>query len=272
MVRDAALDCLQEVYRVLGEPLLDNLKRQSIRPASLREVVARLDAIAPTNMCVPDVAVAVTVAGGTAGRVKGSKDMGSVGYTSSGGYSEGDVTAQVDVNPPQASTQQPRKGVVGAARPGGFRDVSVGAAYSNAPAPASSVSGDEAAPSVYVGSERELTAELEAASTVLASLAADWQVRVAAIARVEGVVRGSPALHDLMPEALRVLRGPMTAQLEDRRSAVSKQACKSLSSITGLLGLRFQDHVVNFLPVLFKVLPITVQVSEHLLSSLAAQG
>lgn len=44
-VRDAALDCLQELYRALGATLLDNLRRQSIRPAALREVAARLDQV-----------------------------------------------------------------------------------------------------------------------------------------------------------------------------------------------------------------------------------
>jgi len=32
-VRDAALECLQEMYRLLRGELLDNLKRQNIRPA-----------------------------------------------------------------------------------------------------------------------------------------------------------------------------------------------------------------------------------------------
>ncbi len=44
-VRDAALDCLQELYRALQGVLVDNIRKQNIRPAVLREVVARLDQV-----------------------------------------------------------------------------------------------------------------------------------------------------------------------------------------------------------------------------------
>eukprot|EP00200_Dunaliella_tertiolecta_P007760 CAMPEP_0202389096 /NCGR_PEP_ID=MMETSP1127-20130417/81105_1 /ASSEMBLY_ACC=CAM_ASM_000462 /TAXON_ID=3047 /ORGANISM="Dunaliella tertiolecta, Strain CCMP1320" /LENGTH=266 /DNA_ID=CAMNT_0048990739 /DNA_START=32 /DNA_END=829 /DNA_ORIENTATION=- len=53
-VRDAALECLQEIYRVLRGELLENLKRQNIRSAMYREVIARLNVIAPTDIIVPD--------------------------------------------------------------------------------------------------------------------------------------------------------------------------------------------------------------------------
>ena len=33
-----------------------------------------------------------------------------------------------------------------------------------------------------------------------------------------------------------------------------------LSVLSAMMGLKFQDHAVYFLPVVFRVLPITVQV------------
>ena len=42
---------------------------------------------------------------------------------------------------------------------------------------------------------------------------------------------------------------------------MNKQACYTLSALSALLGPRFQDHAAFFLPTLFKVLPITVQVN-----------
>jgi hypothetical protein len=53
-------------------------------------------------------------------------------------------------------------------------------------------------------------------------------------------------------------------QVEDRRSAVNKQACATLALLSTIYGLKFQDHAIYFLPVLFKVLPITVLVSREL--------
>eukprot|EP00798_Chlamydomonas_sp_ICE-L_P002597 gene2597-30992_t len=54
-VRDASLDCLQEMYMVLGEALVEDLRHQAIRPASMKEVIMRLDEHSPTNMDLPDV-------------------------------------------------------------------------------------------------------------------------------------------------------------------------------------------------------------------------
>ena len=56
------------------------------------------------------------------------------------------------------------------------------------------------------------------------------------------------------------------SQIEDRRSSVNKQACYTLSTLSALLGPRFQDHAAYFLPTLFKVLPITVQVGTRRLT------
>ncbi len=53
------------------------------------------------------------------------------------------------------------------------------------------------------------------------------------------------------------------AQVEDRRSAVSKQACQLLGTLSAVLGLRFQELMMHMMPVLVRVLPITVQVRAH---------
>jgi hypothetical protein len=52
----------------------------------------------------------------------------------------------------------------------------------------------------------------------------------------------------------------MVKQLEDRRSAVSKQACQTLSALSDIYGLRFQELLLHYLPVLLRNVPITVQV------------
>lgn len=49
-----------------------------------------------------------------------------------------------------------------------------------------------------------------------------------------------------------------------RRSAVSRQACHVISVMAQSLGTRFEGLAMAFLPVLFKVLVITVQVQPPL--------
>eukprot|EP00878_Enallax_costatus_P046280 GHUV01056061.1.p1 GENE.GHUV01056061.1~~GHUV01056061.1.p1 ORF type:complete len:248 (-),score=56.93 GHUV01056061.1:113-856(-) len=41
-VRDAAVECLEEVYRVYGEQLIDIINRHSLRPAHMNAIYARL--------------------------------------------------------------------------------------------------------------------------------------------------------------------------------------------------------------------------------------
>ena len=48
-----------------------------------------------------------------------------------------------------------------------------------------------------------------------------------------------------------------------RRSAVSRQACHLLCVLAATLGARFEPLALAFLPALFKVLVITVQVGSH---------
>eukprot|EP00798_Chlamydomonas_sp_ICE-L_P015140 gene15140-21200_t len=132
------------------------------------------------------------------------------------------------------------------------------------PAGAPSSNEDPIPAGVPLGSERELLAEFESAASVLKSLAADWQVRIATMARVEGIVSTNPGMMDAITEGFKMLKIPFSVQLEDRRSSVSKRSCQSLSAIAGFMGLRFTDSMLHFLPVLFTVLPITVKVMPSL--------
>lgn len=54
----------------------------------------------------------------------------------------------------------------------------------------------------------------------------EWAARISALQRLEGLAAGATAagLLAALPDALRPLRDPLTAQLLDRRSAVSRQA------------------------------------------------
>ncbi len=50
-----------------------------------------------------------------------------------------------------------------------------------------------------------------------------------------------------------------------RRSAVSRQACHLVSVLAENMGTRLEPLAMAFLPALFKVVVITVQVSYHAL-------
>ena len=256
-MREAAIDCLQELYQVMGESLLDVIRRQQLRPAALREVVLRLDAVAPTNLVVPSVSettarrqaldtdFACSEAQSSGLQDSLSQQYGSSSSLNSAGGEREDLSAQLDATARLA----------GGYRRGGYKDG--GGITENGELPP--------APIIAPGSDKELRAELDAISSLLATAGTDWQARINAMIRLEGLVKGGAAQYDAFGEHLRGLKEPLVKQLEDRRSAVSRQACHLVASLSSSLSTRFVDYAVYILPALLKVLVITIQVGGALM-------
>ncbi|KAJ4956400.1 hypothetical protein NE237_013183 [Protea cynaroides] len=112
---------------------------------------------------------------------------------------------------------------------------------------------------VKVYSEKELVREIEKiASTFVPDK--DWSVRIAAMQRFEGLVLGGATDYPSFPTLLKQLVVPMCTQLSDRRSSVVKQACHLLNFLSKELLGDFEMCAEMFIPVLFKLVVITVLV------------
>lgn len=234
------MECLQEIYRVLGDALLDNLKKQNVRPGVYREMILRLDEVCPTNITVPEPSV------GSRKQSSGGKEQDTASYDMQGPVQNGSGRLADDT----ASLHDSGRHV--ASKKGGYKD-------------AGGAGEVQDVPPIPVASDRELIAELEALVSIISGTSADWQQRIATLMRLEGLAKAAAqTMPDALLEGLRVLKDAIVKQVEDRRSAVEKQACYTLSGLASVLGLRFQDYLIFYLPVLFKVLPITVQVSVSL--------
>ena len=108
-------------------------------------------------------------------------------------------------------------------------------------------------------SERELGREMDAAASRL-DPGREWTDRIAAMVRVEALLLGGAAEWDSFPAHLAKLRGPLTAQVADRRSAVVRQAAHLLVILAAELGGEFERDASHFVPELFKCVVITVQI------------
>lgn len=198
-MRDAALECLQEFYKELGQPLLENLINQNIRPAVFKEVIARLDKWAPTGITVPEGPAATSAAPGSlaaaagghrrsgTGRETAEEDPGTWGSRSSCSAGSGAGAA------PAAP----------AARRGGYKDAG---GIGDLP---------EAVP-IPLSSEKELYMEVEAMVVPLSGLVVDWQQRIAHMQRLQGLALGcstNPGLLEALPDALKQLKDPLTKQV-----------------------------------------------------------
>ena len=118
--------------------------------------------------------------------------------------------------------------------------------------------GDSPKP-VNVDSERELSNEIDKAATRL-DPAREWTDRVAAMVRVEALLLGGAAEWDGFPASLGKLRGPLTAQVADRRSSIVRQAAHLLVVLAAELGGEFEKDAAHYVPELFKCSVITVQI------------
>ncbi|XP_021643742.2 CLIP-associated protein isoform X2 [Hevea brasiliensis] len=112
---------------------------------------------------------------------------------------------------------------------------------------------------IKVYSEKELIREIEKiASTLIPEK--DWSIRIAAMQRVEGLVLGRAADYSCFRGLLKQLVGPLSTQLSDRRSSIVKQACHLLCFLSKELLGDFEACAEMFIPVLFKLVVITVLV------------
>ncbi|XP_058094985.1 CLIP-associated protein-like [Magnolia sinica] len=112
---------------------------------------------------------------------------------------------------------------------------------------------------IKVYSEKELIREFEKIASTLVP-EKDWSVRIAAMQRVEGLVFGGAADYPSFPTLLKQLVAPLCTQLSDRRSSIVKQACHLLCLLSKELLGDFEACAEMFIPVLFKLVVITVLV------------
>lgn len=59
-------------------------------------------------------------------------------------------------------------------------------------------------------------------------------------------------------------------QVQDRRSAVNKQACSTLAALSLVFGTRFVEHAIYFLPLVFSVLPLVKVGGIHVLHGVSS--
>ncbi|XP_010263998.1 PREDICTED: CLIP-associated protein-like [Nelumbo nucifera] len=112
---------------------------------------------------------------------------------------------------------------------------------------------------IKVYSEKELIREIEKIASTLVP-EKDWSLRIAAMQRVEGLVFGGAADYPCFPALLKQLVAPLSTQLSDRRSSIVKQACHLLNLLSKELLGDFEACAEMFIPVLFKLVVITVLV------------
>jgi hypothetical protein len=246
-VRDACSECLEELYRVMGEPLIDLIAAAGLRPALLREIYGRLgNPAAAAAVASPPRSAGGGGKGGSpaAGRRASAGSPGGTGARGSAPVTRARAAAAAAA---AAAAPPPAAAISLGVRRGGYKDAG-GVGVSGELPPAVPIT---------VASERELRGHLDTAAAGFeeGAGAADWKLRVDSMLILEGLAIGGGAAEyeEAFDEALKALRGTIIEQLLDRRSAVARQACHLLGVLSGALGARFDAFAASVVPVVFKV-------------------
>ncbi|KAJ7546013.1 hypothetical protein O6H91_08G020200 [Diphasiastrum complanatum] len=218
-VRDAAVLCLQEMYRRGESQLRDELERHSPQPEYLEVILAKL--------------------------AKGESKIMPLDVVSRQ-HSLQETRSQ------QNLTRGNRKGSP-KAKPSMMEVPAFGGDIEAMEKPVDPIA-------VY--SEKELSREIERIAGTLAP-EQDWSVRMAAMRRMEALVAGGASDYASFAVLLRQLVGPLSVQLGDRRSSIVKQACHLLSTLSRELLADFEPCAESFIPVLLKLVIITVQMLRN---------
>ncbi|KAJ1279986.1 hypothetical protein BS78_04G197600 [Paspalum vaginatum] len=224
-VRDAAISCIEEMYKNMGAQFHEELQRHTLPAYMLKEINSRLDKIEPNAPSSNGARMQL--------RAKESRS--------------------VSVNPKRGSPR--RKGTPRESTLCG------GDTYIN----------EKPVEPIRVHSEKELVRDFEKVASAL-NPEKDWSIRIAAMQRIEGLLYGGATGYPSFLVLLKQLVPPLSSQLSDRRSSIVKQACHLLNVLSKELLGDFEPCAEIFIPVLFKLVVITVLViaesADHCIKSI----
>ena len=115
------------------------------------------------------------------------------------------------------------------------------------------------APTIPVTSERQLYDEIPKIVDGL-ELSVEWDQRVKTMLRLEGLINGGAPDFPGFAELLNSVQIPLSAQLQDRRSAISRQACHVISLIVQTWGPRAEPFAAALHPIIFKAQSMSIQI------------
>ncbi|XP_062185862.1 CLIP-associated protein-like isoform X1 [Phragmites australis] len=211
-VREAAISCIEEMYKHMGSQFHEELQRHNLPSYMLKEINSRLDKIEP--------------------KVRSSDPVMQYKVAES---------RSVSANPKRGSPRT-KSSSRESTLFGGDTDIT-----------------EKPVEPVKVHSEKELLREFEKIAATLVP-EKDWSLRIAAMQRIEALVYGGAIDCPSFLVLLKQLVQPLSTQLSDRRSSIVKQACHLLNILSKELLGDFEPCAEIFIPMLFKLVVITVLV------------
>ncbi|ROL52316.1 CLIP-associating protein 1, partial [Anabarilius grahami] len=241
-VRDAAMNCLVEIYRHVGEKVRIDLSKKGLPQSRLNVIFSRFDEVQRSgNMIL------------SSGSDKNFDDEDSVdgGRSSSSSSSKGFSSSRRGGS--MGSMRRPSS--ASGSRAAGKDSVSAGAVDEE-----DFVKAFEDVPAVQIYSGKDLEDSLNKIREVLSDDKQDWEHRVTALKKVRSLVLAGATEHEGFLQHLRLLEGAFKLSAKDLRSQVVREACITFGHLSSVLGNKFDHGAESIMPTLLNLVPNSAKV------------
>ncbi|KAM4711202.1 CLIP-associating protein 1-B-like isoform 7-T7 [Anableps anableps] len=238
-VRDAAMSCLVEIYRHVGERVRIDLGKKGLPQSRLNMIFGKFDEVQRSgNMLLSPLSD------------KNFEDDESM----DGGRSSS-----------KAASLSGRKAV----SMGSFRRPSSASSSKSAGRDGSSagavdeedfIQAFEDVPTVQIYSNREVEEAMMKIRDVLSDDKKDWELRVAALKKLRSLLLAGAAEFDGFLQQLRLMEASFKLSAKDLRSQVVREACITLGHLSSVLGSRFDHAAEAIMPALLNLVPNSAKV------------
>ncbi|XP_042587620.1 CLIP-associating protein 1a isoform X31 [Cyprinus carpio] len=241
-VRDAAMNCLVEIYRHVGEKVRIDLSKKGLPQSRLNVIFSRFDEVQRSgNMIL------------SSGSDKNFDDEDSVdgGRSSSSSSSKGFSNSRRGGS--MGSMRRPSS--ASGSRAPGKDSVSAGAVDEE-----DFIKAFEDVPAVQIYSSKDLEDSLNKIREVLSDDKQDWEHRVTALKKVRSLLLAGATEHEGFLQQLRLLEGALKLSAKDLRSQVVREACITLGHLSSVLGNKFDHGAENIMPTLLNLVPNSAKI------------
>ncbi|XP_016094359.1 CLIP-associating protein 1-like isoform X12 [Sinocyclocheilus grahami] len=234
-VRDAAMNCLVEIYRHVGEKVRIDLSKKGLPQSRLNVIFSRFDEVQRSgNMIL------------SSGSDKNFDDEDSVdggrSSSSSKGFSNSKRGGSMGSMRRPSSASGSRAPVKDSVSAGAVDEEDFIKAFEDVPA-------------VQIYSSKELEDSLNKIREVLSDDKQDWEHRVTALKKVRSLVLAGATEHEGFLQHLRLLEAAFKLSAKDLRSQVVREACITLGHLSSVLGNKFDHGAENIMPTLLNLVP-----------------
>uniref|UniRef100_A0A8C1FY20 Cytoplasmic linker associated protein 1a n=1 Tax=Cyprinus carpio carpio TaxID=630221 RepID=A0A8C1FY20_CYPCA len=241
-VRDAAMNCLVEIYRHVGEKVRIDLSKKGLPQSRLNVIFSKFDEVQRSgNMIL------------SSGSDKNFDDEESVdgGRSSSSSSTKGLSNSRRGGS--MGSMRRPSS--ASGSRAPGKDSVSAGAVDEE-----DFIKAFEDVPAVQIYSSKELEDSLNKIREILSDDKQDWEHRVTALKKVRSLLLAGATEHEGFLQHLRLLEGAFKLSAKDLRSQVVREACITLGHLSSLLGNKFDHGAESIMPTLLNLVPNSAKI------------